>query len=64
MEATENRIAFTVQEVAELLGVSINTIRRATAEGLLPYRQLGRLVRYTREDIQAYLDAHRVAGFL
>lgn len=64
MEDIENRIAYTSKEVASLLGVSINTIRRATDEGLLPCRRLGRLVRYTREDIQAYLDAHRDCGYL
>ena len=58
------RLAFTAKEAAALIGVSYNTIRRATEEGLLPCRRLGRLVRYTREDLQVYLDSHREAGFI
>jgi excisionase family DNA binding protein len=64
MTDSTDRLAYTAHEVADLLGVSFSTIRRATADGVLPYRRLGRLVRYTRADIDAYLDSHRECGYV
>ena len=64
MTDTVERMAFTAREVAEMIGVSFDTVRRATAEGLLPCRRLGRSVRYTRADIHSYLDAHRDGGYV
>ena len=58
------RLAFTAEEVAQSIGVSLRTVREATYEGLLPCRRLGRLVRYTQEDVQHWLDSHRDAGYV
>jgi excisionase family DNA binding protein len=57
-------MAYTAKEVAAMLGVSYGYVRQITDEGLLPCRRLGRLVRYTRDDVQLYLDAHRDAGYM
>lgn len=61
---SESIMAFTAAQVAEKLNFSLRTIRTITAEGLLPYRQLGRSVRYTEADINSYLDAHRIGGYV
>ena len=49
------RIAYTATEVAEMLSISLVQIRRFTASGRLPCRRLGRSVRYTHSDIDAFL---------
>ncbi|MDR2965221.1 MAG: helix-turn-helix domain-containing protein [Treponema sp.] len=40
---------------AELLQVSTISIDRFRKDGLLPFRQLGSLVRFTQEDIDVFL---------
>lgn len=61
---TTPRLAFTAEEVAYSTGVSLRTVREATYAGVLPCRRLGRLVRYTQEDIQHWLDLHRDGGYV
>jgi len=46
---------YTVDDVADVLGVSGRTLRRATTCGTLPCHRLGRAVRYTRDDVDVYL---------
>jgi excisionase family DNA binding protein len=46
----------TADDVAAILQVASRTVRRLTYEGLMPCRRIGRLVRYTDADVQAYLD--------
>jgi len=41
----------TVQEVAELLGVSIKTVRRVIAAGELPFCRFGRCIRIAESDL-------------
>jgi len=44
----------TAEEVAAELGVSIRTVRRYAARGILPGRRIGpRLIRFRREDVEA-----------
>ena len=51
------------EEVAALLGVHTETIRRAQATGKLPAYVLGsKLVRYRLEDVEAWLEANRFIG--
>lgn len=52
----------TVEEVAEILRVSLTTVYRRIQSGELPYIKLGhRQVRVKPEDLEAYIDAHRIA---
>ena len=44
------RVAFSIKEVAEQVGVSRDTIKRAIAKGHLPIRKIGRLTRIDRQD--------------
>lgn len=49
---------YTAQEVSDLLKISRDSVRLATVNGTLPHRSLGgtvRSIRYTREDIDAFL---------
>ncbi|MBD5151283.1 MAG: helix-turn-helix domain-containing protein [Oscillibacter sp.] len=51
----------TVQEVADLLGVSIYTIHRLKEkpDGLQAYR-VGRCIRFKRSEVEEYLARHAV----
>jgi excisionase family DNA binding protein len=52
----------TVQEVADLLRVTVRTVQRMEADRtLLPVR-IGRAVRYRREDVQAFLDQQQATA--
>lgn len=55
----------TVQEVADLLGVSIYTVYRLKEKpgGLRAYR-VGRCVRFKRKEVEAYLACHVVKPVL
>lgn len=49
-----------IEEVAELLGVSVRTIRRLAADGVLVRVRLGhRTARYTRRSVLALVDPER-----
>jgi excisionase family DNA binding protein len=53
----------TVPEVAEILQVSPSTVYRRIKSGELPCIKLGhRQVRIKPEDLEAYIEAHRVVG--
>ncbi|HUX39130.1 MAG TPA: helix-turn-helix domain-containing protein [Rectinemataceae bacterium] len=51
------RLLFTPQEAADTLGVSIVTIRRAFYSGRLPGVKIGKLLRFRREAIEAFIEA-------
>jgi excisionase family DNA binding protein len=47
-------------EAAAYLGIAAETLKKWTTYRRIPYTKLGRLNRYRRSDLDAYLDAHRV----
>ncbi len=49
----------TASDVATLLAVNVETIRRMTRRGMLPSILLGRSRRYAPEDIQATIKRQR-----
>ncbi|WP_318201112.1 helix-turn-helix domain-containing protein [Streptomyces sp. SCL15-4] len=53
---------FKIPEVAWLLGVSVDTVRRRIAAGLLPCSQAqkGGTITVSRDDLQAYHEATRI----
>ena len=51
------RLAYTVQEVAEMLAVSPKTIYRLVDRGLLKSSKALRHLRITRQSIEAFLEA-------
>ena len=48
-------IVLTAEQVAQVLQVSLRSVRRLTASGALPHRLVGKLVRYTVADVDTYL---------
>lgn len=50
----------TQQHVAAYLGVTTRTIATYKAQGLLPYVQIGRLIRFRYEDIRAFIAEYMV----
>lgn len=51
----------TVQEVAALTGLSVETLNQWRSQGLhVPYVKLGKAVRYLRKDVEIYILRCRV----
>ncbi len=51
----------TVQEVADLTGLSVETLNQWRSQGLhVPYIKLGKAVRYLRKDVEIYILRCRV----
>ena len=50
---------YTVEEVAEQLGVSLATIRRAIRDGRLATHRFGRAVRIAPDDLEIFLTNAR-----
>jgi excisionase family DNA binding protein len=60
---------FTEEEAAFYLGVSRSFLRQSRMDGVRknrtpgpPFVKLGRMIRYVREDLDAWLDAQRKGG--
>lgn len=49
-----------VQELADLLRLSVSAIYRLVARRLIPYHHLPRGLRFHRKDVAAYLERCRV----
>jgi excisionase family DNA binding protein len=49
-----------VEEAAEVMGMSARHVRRLVAERRIAFHKLGRSVRIARADIDAYVAASRV----
>lgn len=50
----------TVEEVATQLGTKVRFVRRLIAEHRISYIKVGRYVRITRRDLEAFLHTGRV----
>jgi excisionase family DNA binding protein len=59
--AKTNRLPrlLTAAEIAELLGLSVKTVRRWIAQGELHAHQFGRQVRVSEDDLLSFLARHR-----
>lgn len=53
---------FDVGDVAQMFAVSPRTISRWIEQGLIDYRKMGRLVRFTETDIERFIERIRVAA--
>lgn len=54
---TMDKMFYTVEEAATILGVTVGWIYERTRKGAIPHRKLGKFVRFTREDLAAISDA-------
>lgn len=52
----------TPEQMQEQYGISIRNQQRLRQEKLIPYSKIGRLVRYNRDIINKWLEAHQVVG--
>jgi excisionase family DNA binding protein len=50
----------TIPQVAELLKISVPSVRRLQQRRLIPFFKVGGSVRFTRSDIASYLEKKRV----
>ena len=50
----------TFEEAAEWLGTTPRHVRRLVCERRIPYRKLGRYVRFHPDDLAEYVAAHRI----
>ena len=49
----------TAQEIAAYLSCSISTVRRLAADGKIPHYRLGKIVRFRRSEVDAWLAYYR-----
>jgi excisionase family DNA binding protein len=59
-EQAEAREFYTVAQLADVLQLNGMTIYRMVKTGDLPCYMLGRIMRFRRDDIEAFLEQHRV----
>ena len=50
----------TIPEVADLLKISIPTVRRLQDQRRIPFTKIGGSVRFIRDDVVAYVQQERV----
>ena len=64
MSNNDNHKLLTPQEVSAQLCVDIETLNiwRCTGRYKLPYIKVGRLVRYRKEDIEAFISSRMMGG--
>ncbi len=60
--ASQTLELLTIEEVAELLKVSVSTVRRLQEQRALPFLKVGNSVRFFIHDILSYLQKQRVAS--
>ena len=53
---------YTVKELAELFKVTEKTIYRMVDRGELPCHRIGRIKRFSRDDVEAFLNRCRTVG--
>ena len=49
-----------IADAAAYLGIATETLRKWTTQRRITFTKLGRLNRYRRSDLDAYIEAHRV----
>ena len=50
----------TSREVAEILQVSTRKLAEMKADGLIPFVQVGRSIRFAKGDVESWIHEHRV----
>ncbi len=48
------------KETAELLGISLRTTYRLVDDGQLPAYQIGRVIRFKRDEVEAFIESTRI----
>lgn len=70
MENIEKRL-LTELEASHYLSISTHTLRKQRSDGdrehhvpVVPFIKLGRAIRYSVEDLDAYIEKHREGGLM
>lgn len=59
--ANQHLTYFTEIKVAEITGLSLSKLRQDRMKGKgIPYCKLGRSVRYDAQDVQTFMDQHKI----
>lgn len=56
------QLTLSLAEAAEALGVSVDWLGRAASKGTVPSRKIGSRRRFTRQDLDDYLESVREGG--
>jgi excisionase family DNA binding protein len=56
------RTVMSPRDAADYLSMSERKLWSLTKQGEIPYSKIGRLVRYTIDDLDAFLAANRIAA--
>ena len=63
METTTTKMAYTKKEVEEMMGVTRKTVEKWQNEGRISFSQIGKIVLFSPEDIQEFLDRNHVQAY-
>ena len=58
-QPTDLDALLTIAEVADLLKVSIGSVRRWKTNGAIPFLRVGRGIRFTKSDVAAFCEQDR-----
>ncbi len=61
-DATAARQTYTEIQFAQLVGLSLSTVRKLRSRGRVPHVRLGKRILYTQADVESFLAAHRQAA--
>lgn len=56
------KLLYDKKEVAEILNVPVSAVDWLTRTGRLPRRKVGRRIRFTLDDIRAYIESSKVSA--
>jgi excisionase family DNA binding protein len=62
IEAVPSSGLLTISDVAELLKLSVSTVRRLQRQRKIPFVKVGGSVRFVKSDLAAYLERRRVSA--
>ena len=62
IDAVPSSGLLTIADVAELLNLSVSTVRRLQRQRKIPFLKVGGSVRFFKGDVVAYLERRRVSA--
>jgi excisionase family DNA binding protein len=62
IDAVPSSGLLTISDVAELLKLSVSTVRRIQRQRKIPFVKVGGSVRFVKSDLVAYLERRRVSA--
>ena len=52
-----NEVLLDVGQVAEMLKISVATVRRWVLQGYIPYMKIGKAIRFSNSDIESWINS-------